>query len=231
LSRQGSSFDICSSTELVLIGLILITAGGLAYAILNAVLSPLSAFLVVLGVMIFLQSSWSFRAFNGLRFIVLLGIASGLILVVDWWPLQLFFAGIVSDILFLLQVPSLVFLNPHFGGLQVLLFAPAAGTGGLAGGEIDNACAGLHVLVPAFLLLWTGKPAVPPTPNRLGISVIVVSVVILGDLARIVVELWVPAVGLAPFALIHYPGAYLLGLTGLIAIALAGERWKAPRLH
>jgi hypothetical protein len=229
LSRHGSSFEVFSSVELLFIGLVLVAAGGLAYAVLAPVLHPLSAFLLVTGVMIFLQSSRGFRALDDLRFVVLLGIGCGLVIVVDWWPLQLAFARAASNILFVLRVPSLVILTPHFGGLQVLLFAPAAGTDSLVGGEIDNACAGLPVLVPAFLLLWSTKPTIPPFLDRVRISLFAINLVLLGDLARIILELWLPAVGLAPFDFVHYPGAFLLGAAGLIAIALAGERWKAMR--
>jgi len=231
LPRHASSFDTFSSLELVFIGLVLVTAGGLAYAMLPSVLGALSAFLLILGVMVFLQSSRGFRALDDVRFVVLLGIASGLVLVVDWWPLQLVFARVAGNMLSLLGVSPLVLLNPHFAGLQVLLFVPAAGTGSLVGGEIDNACAGLPVLVPTLLLLWSAKPATPPVPNRSRISLFVVYLVVLGDLARIVVELWLPAIGLVPFDLVHYPGAFFLGVAGLIVIARAGERWKATSVQ
>lgn len=202
------------------------TAGGLAYAMFPPVLSPLSAFLLILGVMISLQSSRGFRALDDVRFVVLLGIACGLVLMVDWWPLQLVLVRVAANILSLLGVSPLVLLSPQFAGLQVLIFVPTAGTGSLVGGEIDNACAGLPVLVPTLLLLWSTKPATPPVPNRSRISLFVVYLVVLGDLARIVIELWLPAIGLTPFDLVHYPGAFLLGVAGLIAIAWAGDRWS-----
>jgi len=226
LPRHASSFDAYSSLELVFIGLVLVTAGGLAYAMFPPLLSPLSTFLLILGVMILLQSSCGFRALDDVRFVALLGIASGLVILVDWWPLQLVFAKVTGNTLSLLGVSPIVLLNPHFAGLQVLLFVPAAGTGSLVGGEIDNACAGLPVLAPTLLLLWSAKPATPPVSNRSRISLFVVYLVVLGDLARIVIELWLPAIGLAPFDLVHYPGAFFLGVAGLIAIARAGERWK-----
>jgi hypothetical protein len=226
LSSRRSSLDVYSPLELVFFGLVLVTAGGLGYAALSPVLMPLSAFLLILGVMIFLQSSRGFRVPDDLRFVVLLGIACGVLLLVDWWPTQLFFARTASDILSLLGVSPLVLLNPHFGGLQVLLFVPAAGTGSLVGGEIDNACAGLPVLVPALLLLWPSKAATASVPNRAKVSLFAVSLIMIGDTARIVLELWLPAVGVAPFVLVHYPGAFVLGLTGLCAIALAGQRWN-----
>jgi hypothetical protein len=226
LARHTSSFDVFSSFELEFIGLVLVTASGLAYAMFPPVLSPLSAFLLILGVMVFLQSSRGFRALDDVRFVVFLGIACGLVLVVDWWPLQLVFARVAGNMLSLVGVSPLVLLNPQFAGVQVLLFVLAAGTGSLVGGEIDNACAGLPVLVPALLLLWSAKPATPPVPNRSRISLFVVYLVVLGDLARIVIELWLPAIGLAPFDLVHYPGAFLVGVAGLIAIAWVGQRWK-----
>lgn len=204
------------------------TAGGLAYAMLASVLAPISAFLLIAGVMVFLQSSRGFRVLDDVRFVVLLGIACGSILVVDWWPLQIALARMAGDILSLLGVSPLVLLNPYSGGLQVLLFVPAAGTGSLVGGEIDNACAGLPVLAPTLLLLWSAKPGYLPSPDRSRISLFAVSLVAVGDLARIVIELWLPAVSFVPFDLVHYPGALLLGLAGLGVIALVGERWKEP---
>lgn len=227
MSLQHRSLDAYSSFELVFAGLVLVAAGGLAYAMLPPVLLPLSGFLLITGVMIFLQSSRGFRAQDDLRFVILLGIACALVLVVDWWPLQLVFGRIAGNVLALFGVSPLALLVPHFGGLQVLLFVPAAGTGNLVGGEIDNACAGLPVLVPALLLLGLAKPATLPLADRSRIGLFAVFLVFLGELARIVMELWLPAVGLAPFALVHYPSAFVLGLAGLIAIALAGNRWGA----
>lgn len=231
LSPQRRSLDAYSPFELVFIGVVLVTAGGLAYVMLPRGLAPLSQLLLIAGVMIFLQSSHGFRVQSDLLFVILLGIAYTLVLAVDWWPLQLIFARAAGSTLRLLGVSAVISLNPHFGGLQVLLFVPAAGTGSLVGGEIDNACAGLPVLVPALLLLWFAKPASSTYLSR--IAVFAVAVVVLGDLARIVAELWLPAAGVAPFDLVHYPGALVLGLTGLVAIALAAERWKveaAPQI-
>ncbi len=45
-----------------------------------------------------------------------------------------------------------------------------------------------------------------------------------GNLLRLFIELWAPAVGLFPFELVHYPLAFGLGMLGLTTTILIGQR-------
>jgi len=105
-----------------------------------------------------------------------------------------------------------------------LLFVQEAGSGRIIGGEIDNACAGLIVVVPALFLLWLANRKDPPSPDSVIAGILTICLTIVGNFGRILFELWAPAVGLAPFEIVHYPLAYLLGICGLGMIIWFGHR-------
>jgi hypothetical protein len=45
-----------------------------------------------------------------------------------------------------------------------------------------------------------------------------------GNLLRIVIELWAPASIVVPFEVVHYPLAFILGIFGLIFIVNVGNQ-------
>lgn len=209
----------------MLVGLILISAGGLSYAILNPILSPFGIILLTTGSILFFRSVRGFRVSNVFHFIMILVIVNALVVFVDAWPLQLAFSQASAGILAFLGVPSNLFIQPHFGGLQIQLYVQSALSGHMVGGEIDNACAGLPVLLSSLFLLFLSDEEPPPPPARLSIGLFAMNIVIIGDFIRILAELWLPAIGAAPFDIVHYPLALVLGLSGVTAIAIAGHRW------
>ncbi len=209
---------------LYIIGFVLLAVGGLIYAVFVISLSPLALFFLTLGAIILLQSSHSFRLNNDFWLILSIIISATLVIVIDFWPIQIAYAQGATTVLQFLGLNTVQYSFPHFGGIQVLLFAQQVGTGSLMGGEIDNACAGLIALIPCLLLIFLSDRNLQPKPNRLVVSAVSICIIILGNFFRICVELWIPALGLAPFELVHYPLAFILGILGLTGIAIAGQR-------
>lgn len=184
--------------------------------------------LLLIGIIIMLQASRAFQVNTNFRFIVAILISAILVIWVDFWPIQLVYAQSVATVLQVLAIPFTQTSTPHFGGVQILLFVQEAGSGQIIGGEIDNACAGLIVLIPALLLLWLTNHKQPPYPDTMKVGVLTVCLVVVGNFGRIVFELWAPAIALAPFDILHYPLALLLGVLGLIAMIWWGQHLQRP---
>ena len=227
--RRGSFLSAYSAPLVITVGLLLLTAGGLAYALYGSLLAPLASALLVIGVSLFLQPSWGFRAPSNTRLLAPLAVSIVVTIFLDVWPLQLALALIAARLLLLLGGTPIILLNPHPFGLQVLLFAVPVGGGAFVGGEIDNACAGVPVLLPCLLFLLVRGSDPPPPPARVPIAVLATLLIVVGNVARLAAELWLPSAGLASWDLVHYPMAFVLGIAGLIVIALAGHRWTLPQ--
>jgi exosortase/archaeosortase family protein len=209
---------------LYIIGLMLLAAGGLIYAVFATILSPVSLFFLTLGAIIMLQSSHAFRLNNDFRLISAIALSAMLVIFIDFWPIQLVYVQGAAAIMQFMGLNTIQYAIPHFGGIQALLFVQQVGTTNLVGGEIDNACAGLIALIPCLLLLYLSDRTIQPTPNRFIISAIAICIIVLGNFFRICVELWLPGLGLAPFELVHYPLAFILGILGLTVTTIAGQR-------
>ncbi|MFX1561683.1 MAG: hypothetical protein ACFFDP_00045 [Promethearchaeota archaeon] len=216
------------SVQLIVVGLILISAGGLSYAFFDPILSPFGIIILTTGIILFFSSIRSFRVSNIFYFIIILIVVDAIVAFVDAWPLQLAFAQVTVGMLAILGVPSTLILQPHFGGIQIQLYVQSAISGTIVGGEIDNACAGFTVLLPCLVLLFLSDKKQHPLSTRLAIALFAINLVIIGNFFRILAELWLPAVGIAPFVLVHYPLALVLGLSGVVAIAFVGHRWSKP---
>lgn len=206
------------------VGTIFIIAGGIAYSIPQSPLLSMALFLLVLGIIILLQSSRSFRPNDDIKLIFTIIFSALLVILIDFWPIQLLYSQTVASLLLFTGIPSIQSLNPHFGGAQVLIFVREAITLRIIGGEIDNACAGLIALIPVLTLLVLAERTLDPKPDRIIVGILAICIIVLGNLFRIFIELWVPAVGLVPFELVHYPLAFLLGYFGIVVIALLGSR-------
>jgi exosortase/archaeosortase family protein len=205
-------------------GFIFIILGGIGYAFLTPIFIPHSVLSIIIGTTIFLQSSRAFQVTQIRRLIIVIMVSAIPIIFIDFWPLQHIIAQIVSTTLLSLNVPDWLSFTPHFGGAQISVIVQELGTGRLVGGEIDNACAGLIVLFPCLLLLFLADKSLQPPPDRLNIGLITVSVIGVGNLIRIVFELWAPASIIVPFEVVHYPLAFILGIFGLIFIVYVGNQ-------
>jgi exosortase/archaeosortase family protein len=203
------------------IGFIIIFLGGVGFALLGPTLSAWAILVIILGEILFLQSSRGFRLADNYRFLLVLIISVGIAVFIDVWPLQLTYAHAASNILHSLSIPVTQVLHPFFGGLNVFLFVPYHLTGYLVGGAIDNSCAGVIALVPCFLLALFRDSR--PLPSRLSLAVFSACFILIANLVRLVIELWLPAMGLLPWELSHYPLTFVLGVGGLIVIILAGQ--------
>ena len=206
----------------IVAGILLIVTGAILYAMSQSILIPLASVLLIFGIIFFLQSSPGFRVTQPLVFIVVLILATGLVLFIDFWPLQFFYGQAAASLLQLTGVNPILQSVPHFGGLQILLHTQDAHNGMLVGGEIDNACAGLIVFIPILFLLVFSKNGKYAYKNRVILCFISIILVFFGNLFRIFFELWLPAVGVIPFILVHYPFALFLGLIGLGTIVVIG---------
>ncbi len=213
---------------LVLVGTSLIIAGGIAYSIpLNPFVS-FALFLIVLGIIILLQSSQAFQTNNDVKLLLITIFSILLVILIDMWPLQWLYSQTAFNLLRITGVIPVQYFNPHFGGVQVLIFIHEAITMRIVGGEIDNACAGLIALVPCLVLLILADRNLEPKSNRIVIGTLAIFIIVFGNLFRIFIELWAPAVGLTPFELVHYPLAFLLGYLGIVVIAILGQLIKQP---
>ena len=212
----------------ILIGLVLLTGGGLIYSTFGSLGKPIALLLLTSGIVFMLQASRGFQVNSDTRFITVIGVALLLLILVDFWPVQWVYAQAVKSTLQVLGIPSTQMYIPYFGGIQILLFTQEAGSGRSIGGEIDNACAGLIVLVPALLLLGLANRKEPPYPDTVIVGILTIGITVVGNFVRIVFELWAAAVGLAPFELVHYPLAFLLGIFGLGTIIWVGHRLRRP---
>ncbi len=209
---------------LYIVGFVFLAVGGLIYAVFVILLSPLALFFLTLGAILLLQSSHGFRLNNDLRLILSIILSAILVIFVDFWPIQLAYSQGAAAVLQFGGFNTVLYVSSHFGGIQVLLFVQQAGTGSLVGGEIDNACAGLIALIPCLLLIFFSNRTPQPIPNRIAVGAVAICIIVLGNFFRICVELWLPAIGLAPFELVHYPLAFILGILGLTGIVIAGQR-------
>lgn len=207
------------------IGFIIIFVGGVGFAFLDSSLSAVALFVIILGEIFFLQSSRGFRLKDNYRFLAVLLISVLISVYVDIWPLQLAYANAATNILHFLAVPVTRMIHPRFGGLNVLLFVYYPLTGYLVGGVIDNACAGIIALVPCILLALLKDSR--SLPSRISLAVFSACFILIANLVRLVIELWLPAMGLMPWEYSHYPLTFVLGVGGLIVIILAGQRWRA----
>ncbi|MFX0078980.1 MAG: hypothetical protein ACFE8O_07015 [Candidatus Hermodarchaeota archaeon] len=205
-------------------GFILITLGGIGYAVLPVFLVSFSLLSIIIGTTIFLQSSRAFQVTQTRRLIIGVMASAVLVIFIDFWPLQYLIGQTVSTTLHFLNVPDWLSFTPHFGGAQISVIVQELGTGRLVGGEIDNACAGLIVLFPCLLLLLLADKPLQPTPDRFYIGLITALVIVVGNFLRIVFELWAPASIVAPFEVVHYPMAFILGIFGLIFIVYVGNQ-------
>lgn len=212
----------------ILIGLALLTGGGLIYSTFESVGKPIAVLLLIIGIAFMLQASRAFQVNSDTRFITGIGGAVLLSILVDFWPVQLVYAQAVKSILQVLGISSTLMYTPYFGGIHILLFTQEAGSGRIIGGEIDNACAGLIVLVPALLLLGLANRKDLPYPDTVIVGILTIGLTVVGNFVRIVFELWAPAVGLSPFEFVHYPLAFLLGIIGLGMIIWFGHRLRRP---
>ena len=208
----------------ILVGLVLITGGGLIYSAFGDLGKPIALFFLIVGITFMLQASRAFQVNSNSRFIAIIAASVLLMIFVDFWPVQLVYAQAVRTVLQVLGISSTQSYTPYVGGIQILLFVQEAGSGRIIGGEIDNACAGLIVVVPALFLLWLANRKDPPSPDPVIAGILTICLTIVGNFGRILFELWAPAVGLAPFEIVHYPLAYLLGICGLGMIIWFGHR-------
>ncbi|MFX1510893.1 MAG: archaeosortase/exosortase family protein [Promethearchaeota archaeon] len=222
--KQSNLLADYSPWLLFLIGTILIITGGLMYSIPQSPLVPLALFFTVLGITILLQSSPAFKPHNHLKLILIIAVSALLVILVDFWPVQWIYSQTTASLLGFTGINAIQNFNPHLNGVQILIFVREASTLRIVGGEIDNACAGLIALIPCLMLLLLAERQLEPKPDRLIVGVAAILIIALGNLFRIFIELWVPAVGLAPFELVHYPLAFLLGYSGIVVIALLGQR-------
>jgi exosortase/archaeosortase family protein len=222
--KQSNVLEGYSSWLLFLVGTILIIAGGLIYAFPQSPLTPFALFLIVLGIVLIFQTSRAFQPNNDVKLILAIILASLLVIFIDFWPIQGFYSNTTASILQLTGINTIRYFNPHFGGVQVLIFVREAITNRIVGGEIDNGCAGIIALIPCLVLLILADRQREPKPDQLIVGILAVCIIVLGNLFRIFVELWAPAVGLIPFELVHYPLAFLLGYFGVTVIALLGQR-------
>jgi exosortase/archaeosortase family protein len=222
--KQSNLLVDYSPWFLFIVGTLLIIAGGVAYSIPLSPLGPLALFFIVLGITILLQASPAFRPNSDIK-VISVSIASALLVIlIDFWPVQWLYSQTSASLLGFAGINSIQYLNPHFGGAQILIFVREAGTMRIVGGEIDNACAGLIALIPCIMLLLLADKRQQPNPDRVIVGLAAILIIVLGNLFRIFIELWAPAVGLAPFELVHYPLAFLLGYFGVVVIALLGQR-------
>lgn len=222
--KQSNLLAGYSSRLLFLVGTILIIAGGLIYALPPSPLTPFSLALIVLGIVLLFQTSRAFRPNNDVKLILAIIVSSILVIFIDFWPVQGFYSNTTASLLQLMGIGSIQQFNPHFGGVQVLIFVREAVTNRIVGGEIDNGCAGLMALIPCLVLLFLADTNRDLKPDRFIVGILAVCIIVLGNLFRIFVELWAPAVGLIPFELVHYPLAFLLGYFGVTVIAILGQR-------
>ncbi|MFX1317887.1 MAG: exosortase/archaeosortase family protein [Promethearchaeota archaeon] len=213
-----------SSWLLFLVGTILIIAGGLIYALPQSLLTPFSLAIIVLGIVLLFQTSCAFQSNNDVKLILAIIVSSVLVIFIDFWPVQMFYSNTTASLLRLVGISSIQQSTPHFGGVQVIIFVREAVTNRIVGGEIDNGCAGLMALIPCLILLFLADTYREPKPERLIVGILAVCIIVLGNLFRIFVELWAPAVGLIPFEYVHYPLAFLLGYFGVTVIAILGQR-------
>jgi exosortase/archaeosortase family protein len=209
---------------LFFVGTLLIIAGGFAYSIPQSLLGPLALFFIVLGITILLQASPALQTNNDIRLILTIVLAASLVILVDFWPLQWLYSQTTATLLGVAGINTIQYFNPHFGGVQILIFVREAGTMRIVGGEIDNACAGLIALIPCVILLFLADKKLRPQPDRIIVGLAAIVIIVFGNLFRIFIELWAPAVGVAPFELVHYPLAFLLGYFGIVVIALLGQK-------
>jgi exosortase/archaeosortase family protein len=221
LSKQPPSLRI-------LIGLILLSGGGLIYSAFGSIGKPIALLLITIGTTFMLQASCAFQVNSNSHFIAVIGASALLMILVDFWPIQLGYAQAVNTVLQVIGISPTQISIPYFSGLQILLFVQEAGSGRIIGGEIDNACAGLIVVVPALLLLWLANRKIPQYPDTVMVGVLAICIIVVGNFGRIAFELWAPAVGLAPFEIVHYPLAYILGICGLGAIIWIGHHLRRP---
>ncbi|MFX1564739.1 MAG: hypothetical protein ACFFCH_01990 [Promethearchaeota archaeon] len=222
--KQSNFLGDYSPWFLFVVGTILIIAGGVMYSIPLSPLGPLALFFIVLGIAILLQSSLAFQPNNDIKLVLIIAISALLVILVDFWPLQWLYSHTSATILGFAGINAIQYFNPHFGGAQILIFIHEAGTMRIVGGEIDNACAGLIALIPCLMLLLLSDKKMQPKPDRVIVGLAAILIIVLGNLFRIFIELWAPAVGIAPFELVHYPLAFLLGYFGVVVIALLGQR-------
>lgn len=206
------------------IGLVIIFIGGLGFALLGPTLSAWAILVIILGEILFLQSSRGFKLADNYRFLLVLVVSVGIAVYIDVWPLQLAYAHAASSVLHFLSVPVTQILYPFFGGLNVFLFVPYPLTGYLVGGAIDNSCAGVIALVPCVLLALLRDSR--SLPSRLTLAIFSACFILIANLVRLVIELWLPAMGILPWELSHYPLTFVLGVGGLIVIILAGQLQK-----
>ena len=209
---------------LFVVGFLIISVGGVAFALLSPSLSALAVLVIILGVILFLQSSRGFRLQDNYRFLAVLVVSVVIAVFIDIWPLQLAYAHAAVSILHFFGVPVTTTLQPYFGGLLVLLSVPTPLSFWPVGGEINNACAGIIALVPCLLLALTNNSR--PLLARLPLGIFSACFILIANLVRLVIELWLPAMGLMPWEYSHYPLTFVLGVGGLIVIILAGQRWR-----
>jgi hypothetical protein len=150
-----------------------------------------------------------------------------LLIIVDFWPLQIFYAYSLSNFLGFWHISTIQAFVPHFASLHVSIFVPEFGTGILIGGEIDNACAGAVVIFPALLLLLLKRESDNTRWADISVGIFLTTLVIGGNFFRIFLELFLPALGLAPFPLVHYPLAFIFGMSGVGMIGWIGTRWAS----
>lgn len=209
---------------LFFVGTLLIIAGGMAYSFSLSPFIALALFLIVLGITLLLQSSRALQTNSDLKLIFTIIFSALLVILVDFWPIQWSYSQAVALFLQLTGISPIQYLTPHLGGAQVVIFVREAVTMRIVGGEIDNACAGLIALIPCLTLLILADRTTEPKPDRIIIGFLAIGIIVLGNLFRIFIELWVPAVGVLPFELVHYPLAFLLGYFGVSVIAILGHR-------
>ena len=207
-----------------IIGFSFITLGGVGYAVLPPFLIPFSVLSIIIGTTIFFQSSRAFQVTQIRKLMLVVTVSAVPLIFIDFWPLQYLIGQIVSGTLQALNVPYWLSFTPHFGGAQISVIVQELGTGRLVGGEIDNACAGLIVLFPCLLLLILADKPLQPHPDRFHVGILTVTVIGVGNLLRIVFELWAPASIIVPFEIVHYPLAFILGILGLIWIVYVGNQ-------
>ncbi len=209
-----------------IIGFILIGIGGIIYGVIGTYFWFLASVLIVTGVILFLLPSKSFQIKEPKKIILILILANLLLIVVDFWPLQLLFAYSVSSLLGFWGIAATEAFVAHFASLWIGVFVPEFGTGVLIGGEIDNACAGAVVIIPALLLLILNRRGNNTPWADFSVGIFLTSLVIGGNFLRIFLELFLPAIGLAPFSLVHYPLAFLFGISGVGMIGWIGNQWS-----
>lgn len=224
MTKQSNFLGQYSPTTLAIIGITLILAGGLSYAIFLGPIISLALFFLTLGICLLLQSSRGFKTNNDLKFLIIVILSVTLVILIDFWPIQLVYSQAIASLLQWLAIIPIQYSYPHWGGAQILIYVREAGTNRIVGGEIDNACAGLMALIPCLLLLLTHDKNQKPKPDRLVIGILATVIIVIGNFIRIFAELWAPASGLLPFELVHYPLALLTGLSGIAAIVIAGQR-------